>query len=108
MLTRGFRPPVQLPLPVSELGKWKNSAKPGRRHPRTPPRAIPQLRMISIIIPAHNEQMYLPATLRELRRQNYPSFEVFVVANGCTDETPKLPERNLGALMAKGELLVFL
>jgi glycosyltransferase involved in cell wall biosynthesis len=81
--------------------------------------------MISIIIPAHNEQGYLPGTLDALTRQNYPWMEVIVVANGCSDGTAEGAQgrchrlivlsqkslgiaRNLGARMAKGELLVFL
>lgn len=81
--------------------------------------------VISIIIPAHNEEKYLGDTLRSLRAQTYPYFEVIVVANGCTDGTVDvarphcdrvidLPERglgkarNTGAAKARGELLVFL
>lgn len=81
--------------------------------------------MISVIIPAHNEEDYLGATLEALRRQGHPWFEVIVVANGCSDTTAEVARgycdrlivlsqkglglaRNLGARMASGELLVFL
>jgi len=78
-----------------------------------------------VVIPAHNEESYLPGTLEALKRQNYPLMEVIVVANGCTDNTAETAHgqcdrlvvlsqkglgvaRNLGARMAKGELLIFL
>src|SRR4051812_19883456 len=44
-------------------------------------------RMISVIIPAHNEEDYIGLTLDAVNRQNYPYFEVIVVANGCMDRT---------------------
>ncbi len=81
--------------------------------------------MISVIVPAHNEEDYLPRTLESLSHQNYGWFETIVVANGCTDATAQVARgqchrlivlsqknlgvaRNLGARMARGELLVFL
>lgn len=81
--------------------------------------------MISVIIPAHNEEDYLGATLEALRSQDHSWFEVIVVANGCDDATAGVARgrcdrlialsqkglglaRNLGARMASGELLVFL
>jgi len=83
------------------------------------------VRMISVIIPAHNEEAYLGSTLDALERQNYGWFESIIVANGCTDRTAQIARgrcqrlivlseknlgmsRNLGARMAKGEVLVFL
>src|SRR4051794_13741947 len=82
-------------------------------------------RMISVIIPAHNEEDYIGLTLDAVNRQNYPWFEVIVVANGCTDRTPAIAldnchrlvvlsnkglgvARNLGAKLAQGDLLLFL
>jgi len=82
-------------------------------------------RSISIIIPAHNEESYLEQTLAALHRENYPRFEIIVVANGCTDGTAEVAQgrcdrlivlsqknlgvaRNLGARIAKGQILVFL
>lgn len=81
--------------------------------------------MISIIIPAHNEEEVLPRTLQALKDQSYKNFETVVVTNGCTDRTAEVirgqcdqlyeleerglgPARNLGAARAKGELLLFL
>lgn len=93
--------------------------------PAIQPTPAAPARMISVIIPAHNEERYLNQTLDALRRQNYGWFEVIVVANGCTDRTREVARgkcqrlivlsqkslgvaRNLGARMAQGELLLFL
>jgi glycosyltransferase involved in cell wall biosynthesis len=81
--------------------------------------------MISVIIPAHNEEAYLGRTLEALNQQDYAQLEIIVVANGCSDHTALIARnrchrlvilsqkglcvaRNLGARIARGELLVFL
>jgi glycosyltransferase involved in cell wall biosynthesis len=81
--------------------------------------------MISVIVPAHNEAAYLPATLAALKQQNHSNYEVIVVANGCSDSTADVARgncdrlvvlsdknlgvsRNLGARMAQGDILLFL
>ena len=81
--------------------------------------------LISVIIPAHNEESYILETLKAVRAQSYPWIELIVVANGCTDATAEEARghcdrlivlsqkslgvaRNLGARMAQGRLLVFL
>jgi glycosyltransferase involved in cell wall biosynthesis len=114
---------LENPLPL--VAKWKKVAnqviirKPARKSQGTP------IRTISVIIPAHNEERYLPRTLQALRGQDYDWFEIIVVANGCTDSTAEVARgmcnrlvtlsqkslgvaRNLGARLAKGELLLFL
>jgi hypothetical protein len=114
---------AQNPLPA--LGKWVKWADPDTFRLRRPARKAAPTQMISVIIPAHNEARYLGQTLESLARQNYGWFEVIVVANGCTDATADVARgrcqrlivlsqkslgiaRNLGARMAKGDLLVFL
>jgi len=107
------------------LGNWTKNATRELKEALFEGRSSAPSRMISVIIPAHNEQRYLAGTLEALQRQNYGWFEVLVVANGCTDETARVARnrchrlivlsrknlgvaRNLGAKMAKGEILVFL
>jgi glycosyltransferase involved in cell wall biosynthesis len=118
-VTRGFANPWPL------LGNWtKTAAAQLVRTVTCCPRSTP-VRLISVIIPAHNEEQYLHRTLQALQRQNYQWFETIVVANGCSDHTAELAKgkcsrlivlsqkslgvaRNLGARMARGELLLFL
>lgn len=76
--------------------------------------------MISFIIPAYNEEKHIERTL-----QNIPDdFEKIVVCNGCTDQTYNIAKdyaiviniseknvskaRNIGAKLARYNLLVFL
>jgi glycosyltransferase involved in cell wall biosynthesis len=79
--------------------------------------------VISVVIPAHQEERYLGRTLAGLRATT--AFEVVVVANGCTDrtadvgrehgaaviETPRAGvsrARNLGVGATIGDVLLFL
>ena len=82
---------------------------------------------ISVIVPAHNEEKRLAATLTPLATQIYPGPqpEIIVALNGCTDGSKAVAEnfpdivlaeseqagmsfgKNLGAGAATGEMLVF-
>ncbi len=53
--------------------------------------------MISIVIPAYNEEKFLPQCLESLKKQDYKSkFEIIVVDNASTDGTATVAAR-LGA-----------
>ncbi len=45
---------------------------------------------ISVVIPAHNEEAYLPQALKALEAQTLPPLEVIVVDNASTDRTPEV------------------
>lgn len=91
----------------------------------TEARPLNSIRLVSVVIPAHNEEDYIAGTLEALHAQDYGWHEIIVVANGCTDRTAEIARgkcnrlivlsqknlgvaRNLGARMAKGEILMFL
>ena len=80
--------------------------------------------MISVVIPAYNEEQALPATLRSLLAQP-GAYEVIVVDGGSTDRTCEIvraesnvrlltapkgraSQMNAGAKEAGGDLLLFL
>jgi len=52
--------------------------------------------LISVVIPAYNEEQYLGHCLAALARQTYPAdrFEVIVVDNGSTDATAEIARRH--------------
>jgi len=85
-----------------------------------------QLPKVSIIIPAYNEEKYLPSCLQALADLDYEKelVEIIVVDNGSTDRTVKIAKafgcrifvdgaktvgglRNLGASKSTGEILAF-
>ncbi len=80
--------------------------------------------MISIIVPTLNEEESLRFLLRSLRRQTLSDFEILVVDGGSKDKTVDVAKkykvttivlhggrefksRNIGAGLAKGEILLF-
>ena len=82
-------------------------------------------KLISAIIPVYNEEDMIKSCLETLREQSYSPVEIIVVDDGSSDSTRKIiedfssiklltqnhkgpgPARNLGASVAKGEILVF-
>ena len=42
---------------------------------------------VSVVIPAHNEEKNVAATIRAILAQDYPDFEVIVIDNASTDRT---------------------
>jgi len=86
--------------------------------------------LISIIIPAYNCKDYLELTIKSVYQQSYTEWEIILVDDGSTDETPQLVDRlaaedsritalhqpngkqgkarNNGIRHAKGKLIAFL
>ena len=48
--------------------------------------------LVSIIVPARNEEIYIKRCLLSLLAQSYPSFEVIMVDDGSTDKTVRIAE----------------
>ncbi len=84
--------------------------------------------LISIIIPVYNGEKYIADTIKTVIDQTYKNWELIIVDDGSTDNTAKVVEqfsdyrisyikknntgvsdtRNVGASLAKGEILCFL
>jgi len=57
--------------------------------------------LVSIIIPALNEEKYISKLLGSLAKQTYKNFEIIVADAGSTDKTVEIA-RHFGALIVKG------
>ncbi len=63
------------------IKKETPSANPGNR--------------FAVIVPAYNEERTIKFTIESLKKQNYPEklFSIFVIADGCTDRTAEIAEK---------------
>lgn len=87
-----------------------------RRLPATQQSASRSHRL-GMLVPAHNEEQGIEATIESLLRQNYPrdQYEVIVIADNCHDRTAEMAraagvtvmERNDQALRGKGHALIW-
>ena len=82
--------------------------------------------LVSVVIPAYNEENYLPACLESIKNQDYAAeYEVIVVDNASTDNTAKIARdwgakvvyeskrspacaRQKGAEVATGKIIAFI
>jgi len=64
------------------------------KKPTKIPSQNPQKRFL-FLIPAHNEELLLPGTIKSLKRQNYPQdlFDLVVIADHCTDKTTHIAQQ---------------
>jgi glycosyltransferase involved in cell wall biosynthesis len=56
--------------------------------------------LISVVIPAYNEEKYLPSCLGAIKKQTFKDFELIVVDNNSKDKTAKVA-RKYGARVVK-------
>src|SRR5437763_447547 len=85
------------------------------------------MKTVSVIIPAYNFARYVPEAIDSVLAQTYAPFEVIVVDDGSTDDTPKVlaaygnrirairqvnqgvaAARNTGLAAAGGEYVAFI
>ena len=71
-----------------QLNPKNNSALIGKKARKTP-----QKPLISVVIPAFNEEGFLENTLKSVREQNYRNFELIVVDNNSKDKTALIARR---------------
>jgi glycosyltransferase involved in cell wall biosynthesis len=84
----------------------------------------PKQFLISVIIPAHNEEAYIEKTLISIINSSYKDYEIIVICDSCIDKTEEISKkytekvycvdfhntsesRNYGASFAKGDIFVF-
>jgi peptidoglycan/xylan/chitin deacetylase (PgdA/CDA1 family)/GT2 family glycosyltransferase len=93
---------------------------------QTPIASFKELPFVSVVIPAYDEEDYLPSCLESIRKQDYAGeYEVIVVDNASTDNTAKIAldwgakvvyegkrspacARQRGAEIATGEIIAFI
>ena len=85
---------------------------------------------VSIIVPLFNKSKYIAATLESILQQKFDDYEVIIINDGSTDESPQIVEeyaekdhriclinipnggvsnaRNVGLKYARGEWIQFL
>jgi biofilm PGA synthesis N-glycosyltransferase PgaC len=56
------------------------------RRERQPP-VLPEYPFVSILVPCHNEEEYVRATVERLVRNRYPHFDIILINDGSTDQT---------------------
>ena len=65
--------------------------------------------LVSVLIPARNEEENIETCLKSLQKQDYPNFEILVLDDNSTDRTAELVERMAAKddriRLIKGELL---
>ena len=102
---------------VTSMARWLSRRRGAQAQPAP---------KVSVVIPVYNAEATLKECLTRLFESRYRDFEVIIVDDGCTDQSPAIAgtfpvrivptsgrvgpaaARNLGARMAMGEVLFFI
>lgn len=97
----------------------------GKDNGALPRRALPQTPFVSVIVCSYNGAKTLAACLESLGKIDYPSYEVILIDDGSTDDTPRIASRfsdvryvrqtnhglsharNTGAAAARGDVFAY-
>lgn len=77
-----------VPVPSSEAGEEEASALPARQDPA--PSARRRRVAGSVIMPTYNKAPYLDLTLASYRSQTTDDFEIILIDDGSSDDTPEV------------------
>src|SRR5215471_12820194 len=95
---------ISLPRAVREVARadasspeWSTAATPCAAGVRPDTSAPP---LVSVIVPARNEELLLPRCLASLEAQGYPALDVVVVNDHSTDGTQAIAEQRVPVVMA--------
>lgn len=64
--------------------------------------------LVSIVVPVYNAEKYIEATVESVKNQTYDNWELILVENGSTDNTPailsKLADERIHCIFAEGNI----
>ncbi|HSX06451.1 MAG TPA: glycosyltransferase [Candidatus Saccharimonadia bacterium] len=75
---------------IYDIKEFRRKKAPNKKYPTQHP-------LVSVIVPAYNEETGIRRTLDSIRRSTYKNIEVIVVNDGSTDNTAKIVERYIAA-----------
>ena len=58
---------------------------------------------VTVVVPALNEERWLPATLESIRAQRFKDYELIVVDNGSSDRTPEIAHEFADRVIHEGK-----
>jgi len=63
---------------------------------------------VSVIIPAHNEEKMIGRSLKEILRLEYPSIEIIICLDGCTDNTERITNDLISKYNIKNKKIIII
>jgi len=71
---------------IYDIKEFRRKKIPGKKYPTQHP-------LVSVIVPAYNEEAGISRTLDSIRRNTYKNIEIIVVNDGSTDATAQIVEQ---------------
>jgi biofilm PGA synthesis N-glycosyltransferase PgaC len=90
-----------------DIMQFKKNRDKLRKQRRSPGPKLTQPKLVSVIIPAHNEARVIRRTIDSIINSTYPNLEIIVVNDGSTDQTAKIVKAYISRLKKVKKLRVW-